>query len=295
MFFRIWDYPIKEQYGTILLAINGSEPVKNAKEGFRKVNEHENADFAFIHDSSEIKYELTRNCNLTEVGEVFAEQPYAIAIQQGSHFAVSSYSAKIFFQQQFYLTNLQDELSYALLELQKDRFFEDLKAKYWNMSRIKACSVNEEQEGISLESLGGVFIATLFGLGLAMVTLVLEIIYYRRKYSAMHRFSEITKVKPASGTSIKQLLPKKKSKKRIAVWHTSTSKRDNSPEHKTPPPAFDAIKFRGKRVPPSITLGGQEFKPRRGGQHQLSESLDSAEYRKEGIPNRDDELPPYTE
>nr|QKN21273.1 ionotropic receptor [Bactrocera dorsalis] len=273
--YRIWDYPIKEQYGTILLAINGSEPVKNAKEGFRKVNEHENADFAFIHDSSEIKYELTRNCNLTEVGEVFAEQPYAIAIQQGSHFA--------------------DELSYALLELQKDRFFEDLKAKYWNMSRIKACSVNEEQEGISLESLGGVFIATLFGLGLAMVTLVLEIIYYRRKYSTMQRFSEITKVKPASGTSIKQLLPKKKSKKRIAVWHTSTSKRDNSPEHKTPPPAFDAVKFRGKKVPPNITLGGQVFKPGRAGQRQLSESLDSAEYRNEGIPNRDDELPPYTE
>lgn len=43
------------------------------------------ADFAFIHDSSEIKYELSRNCNLTEVGEVFAERPYAVAVQQGSH------------------------------------------------------------------------------------------------------------------------------------------------------------------------------------------------------------------
>ncbi|XP_053946392.1 glutamate receptor ionotropic, kainate 2 [Anastrepha ludens] len=273
--YRIWDYPIKEQYGTILLAINGSEPVKDAKEGFRKVNEHENADFAFIHDSSEIKYELTRNCNLTEVGEVFAEQPYAIAIQQGSHFA--------------------DELSYALLELQKDRFFEELKAKYWNTSRIKACSVNEEQEGISLESLGGVFIATLFGLGLAMVTLVLEIFYYRRKYSAMRRFNEITKVKPASTSSLKQLVQKKKPKKRIAIWHTA--KRDNSAEHTTPPPAFDAIKFRGKKVPHSITLGGEEFKPRKGGLRRLSDSLDSVNYAtKEGIPaNRDDELPPYTE
>lgn len=47
--------------------------------------ESENAEFAFIHDSSEIKYEVTKNCNLTEVGEVFAEQPYAIAVQQGSH------------------------------------------------------------------------------------------------------------------------------------------------------------------------------------------------------------------
>lgn len=65
-------------------------PVADAEEGFRKVNEREGADYAFIHDSSEIKYEITMNCNLTEVGEVFAEQPYAVAVQQGSHLAVNS-------------------------------------------------------------------------------------------------------------------------------------------------------------------------------------------------------------
>lgn len=94
IFLRIWDYPIKEQYGHILLAINSSIPVKDTEEGFRKVNEHENADFAFIHDSSEIKYEITKNCNLTEVGEVFAEQPFAIAVQQGSHLAVRYYYSR---------------------------------------------------------------------------------------------------------------------------------------------------------------------------------------------------------
>lgn len=52
---------------------------------FAQVQESENAEFAFIHDSSEIKYYVTKNCNLTEVGDVFAEQPYAIAVQQGSH------------------------------------------------------------------------------------------------------------------------------------------------------------------------------------------------------------------
>lgn len=86
--YSVWDYPIKEQYGRILLAINSSMPVRDAVEGFRIVNERENADYAFIHDSSEIKYEITLNCNLTEVGEVFAEQPYAVAVQQGSHLAV---------------------------------------------------------------------------------------------------------------------------------------------------------------------------------------------------------------
>lgn len=83
--YRVWDYPIKEQYGHILLAINDSNPVLNAEEGFKNVNDHIDADYAFIHDSSEIKYEISRNCNLTEVGDVFAEKPYAVAVQQGSH------------------------------------------------------------------------------------------------------------------------------------------------------------------------------------------------------------------
>lgn len=87
--FRVWDYPIREQYGHILLAINTSNPVADAAEGFRKVNEHLNADFAFIHDTAEIRYAISRNCNLTEVGEAFAEQPYAIAIQQGSYLQVN--------------------------------------------------------------------------------------------------------------------------------------------------------------------------------------------------------------
>ncbi|XP_047039260.1 glutamate receptor ionotropic, kainate 5 [Helicoverpa zea] len=159
--YRVWDYPIREQYGHILLAINASEPVPDAKTGFQQVNEHTDADFAFIHDSAEIKYEVTRNCNLTEVGEVFAEQPYAIAVQQGSR--------------------LQEELSRALLELQKERFLEQLAGKYWNESARQACPDADESEGITLESLGGVFIATLFGLGLAMITLAWEVFYYKRK------------------------------------------------------------------------------------------------------------------
>lgn len=70
------------------MAINESNPVINASEGFRQVKEHLNADYAFIHDSAEVKYEISQSCDLTEVGEVFAEQPYALAIQQGSQLQV---------------------------------------------------------------------------------------------------------------------------------------------------------------------------------------------------------------
>ncbi|XP_034948980.1 ionotropic receptor 25a [Chelonus insularis] len=159
--YRVWDYPIKEQYGHILQTINSVGPVNSTAEGFRKVLESENAEFAFIHDSAEIKYEVTRDCNLTEIGEVFAEQPYAVAVQQGSH--------------------LQEEISRTILDLQKNRFFETLSGKYWNSSLKGKCSAVDESEGITLESLGGVFIATLFGLVIAMLTLAGEVLYHRRK------------------------------------------------------------------------------------------------------------------
>ena len=74
---------------------------KDAKDGFQRVLDDEEGTFAFIHDAAEIRYEYYNNCNFTEVGEAFAEQPYAVAVQQGSH--------------------LQEEISKVILELQKDR------------------------------------------------------------------------------------------------------------------------------------------------------------------------------
>ncbi|KAG7160957.1 Ionotropic receptor 25a-like 3, partial [Homarus americanus] len=158
--YRVWDYPIKEQYTHILQVIQESGPVERAKFGFEKVLKDKNGEFAFIHDASEIRYEVYHNCLLTEVGEPFAEQPYAIAVQQGSH--------------------LQDEISRAILELQKDRYFEALSAQFWNSSARGSCPNDNDSEGITLQSLGGVFIATLIGLALAMIALAAEVLYYKR-------------------------------------------------------------------------------------------------------------------
>ncbi|XP_022208624.2 uncharacterized protein LOC111065005 [Drosophila obscura] len=239
--FRIWDYPIKEQYGHILLAINSSGPVMDARQGFANVDAHENADYAFIHDAAEIKYEITRNCNLTEVGEVFAEQPYAVAVQQGSH--------------------LGDELSYAILELQKDRFFEELKARYWNQSNLRNCPLSEDQEGITLESLGGVFIATLFGLVLAMITLGLEVVYFKKRNDTLEA-QAITQVKPirAATDTDAETAPVTATKK--GAWHIPLDVHRSAKI--TPPPSFEAATFRGKKVPPKVMLGDGKFKPRLG-------------------------------
>ena len=43
MEYRVWDYPIKEQYGHILQAITQVGPVANSKEGFQKVQKTRHA------------------------------------------------------------------------------------------------------------------------------------------------------------------------------------------------------------------------------------------------------------
>ncbi|CAH1407823.1 unnamed protein product [Nezara viridula] len=159
--FRVWDYPIKEQYGHILNAIEKAGPVENLQEGLRKVIESEQAEFALIHDLLELKYHVFKNCNLTLIGEPFAEQPYAVAVQQGSH--------------------LNEEISRRILDLQRERFFEATASKYWNSTIKSKCDNVDEDEGITLESLGGVFIATLVGLFIALLTLGAEVWYHKKK------------------------------------------------------------------------------------------------------------------
>ena len=52
-----------------------------------------------------------------------------------------------------------------------------LAGKYWNNTLRSLCPVLDDSEGITLRSLGGVFIATLVGLGIAMLVLIVEVIF----------------------------------------------------------------------------------------------------------------------
>ena len=53
--YRVWDYPIREQYTHVLRVIEETGPVEKEEEGFRKVLESESGDFAFIHDAARIR------------------------------------------------------------------------------------------------------------------------------------------------------------------------------------------------------------------------------------------------
>ena len=49
--------------------------------------------------------------------------------------------------------------------------------KYWNNTLRSLCPVLDDSEGITLRSLGGVFIATLVGLTIAMFVLIVEVTF----------------------------------------------------------------------------------------------------------------------
>ena len=73
----------------------------------------------------------------------------------------------------------------------KDRYFESLQSRYWNSSAQNDCPVLDDSEGITLQSLGGVFIATLIGLGLALITLAVEVVLQKKKESSKVRASHV--------------------------------------------------------------------------------------------------------
>lgn len=85
--------------------------------------------------------------------------------------------------------------------------------------------------------LGGVFIATLFGLALAMVTLAGEVIYYRRKRKigdlAQQQQKTLTVVKPPKtitfGTTFKPAVTMDKNMPRVTLYPRARNRLHNFP------------------------------------------------------------------
>lgn len=53
--YRVWDYPIREQYTHVLQVLKDTGPVESSDAGFKKVLSHTDGDFALIHDAARIR------------------------------------------------------------------------------------------------------------------------------------------------------------------------------------------------------------------------------------------------
>lgn len=59
-----------------------------------------------------------------------------------------------------------------------DRFTETLKDKWWK-KRLQCSKIEDQQDGISIANIGGVFIVILVGIGLAIITLIFEYFWFK--------------------------------------------------------------------------------------------------------------------
>ncbi|KAF8790580.1 Ionotropic receptor 25a like protein [Argiope bruennichi] len=161
----VWDYPVSDKYTKIWWTMKETGMPKTFDEGIEKVlaSKGSQEGFAFIADSTQVKYAVMINCELIAVGSEFSRKPLALAVQQGSP--------------------LKDQLSSAILKLLNQRKLEGLKEKWWNKNPFKKeCDDSEQQsDGISIANIGGVFIVIFIGVVLAVVTLIVEYFLYKKK------------------------------------------------------------------------------------------------------------------
>ncbi|XP_078051605.1 ionotropic receptor 25a-like isoform X2 [Augochlora pura] len=181
----VWDYPVSDKYTKMLQAMEEAGFPASIEEALQRVRrQNSNNEFAYIEDSTTIKYLTMTNCDLIQVGEDFSRKPYAIAVQQGSP--------------------LKDQFNNAILQLLNKRKLEKLKDKWWkkNPERKDCDAENSQSDGISIHNIGGVFVVIFLGIIFACLTLIFEYWYYRHraKITKIDRISppkgKVTKVKP---------------------------------------------------------------------------------------------------
>ncbi|XP_077522313.1 ionotropic receptor 25a [Amblyomma americanum] len=175
----VWDYPVSDKYTKIWWTMQEANMPTEFEEGVRRVKESKGSQegFAFIADSTRVKYATMTNCDLVSVGSEFSRKPLALAVQQNSP--------------------LKDQLSSAILKLLNQRRLEGLKETWWNKNPARVtCDDSERQsDGISIRNIGGVFIVIFIGVVMACITLAIEYCYYKNRKPN----SKVVAVKEYSG------------------------------------------------------------------------------------------------
>ncbi|ESP03952.1 hypothetical protein LOTGIDRAFT_156555 [Lottia gigantea] len=152
----VFDYPLGDPFQTINTNIKKTGVLKNSQEGLKKVLAE---NFAMIHESPMLQYEMNQDCRLMAVGKQFSTKYYAFALPQRS-----------------FLTKL---ISKTILDMQSGVIFDSLKEKWWKGSNSsQECTDVDESDGLTFSTMGGIFLVMVFGIGLGLLVLLIETIYH---------------------------------------------------------------------------------------------------------------------
>ncbi|XP_023339114.1 glutamate receptor ionotropic, kainate 2 [Eurytemora carolleeae] len=156
-FFRDSKIPTYSRMASFMESQKPSVFTKSNNEGVNRVVSSDET-YAFLMESNSIQYQIERNCDLIQVGGLLDSKGYGIAFTPGSPYRIP--------------------ISSAILQLQEAGRLHVLKNRWWKQRRgggkcdmaLKKDTANE----LSLDSVGGVFVILIAGMGIACLISVLE-------------------------------------------------------------------------------------------------------------------------
>uniref|UniRef100_A0A7I4XTQ7 Glutamate receptor ionotropic, kainate 2 n=1 Tax=Haemonchus contortus TaxID=6289 RepID=A0A7I4XTQ7_HAECO len=144
--------------------------VKDNREGVERVVRR---NFAYLMESTSLEFEVSQNCNLTQIGGVLGSKGYGIALQKKSEWT--------------------DRISRQILLYQKRGIIEMKKSKWWR-SKGATCTgassaVKQQRFSLSLHNVAGLFIILGAGLLFGVVTVIVELFIRCRQMAKKENIS----------------------------------------------------------------------------------------------------------
>ncbi|KIH57042.1 hypothetical protein ANCDUO_12771 [Ancylostoma duodenale] len=129
--------------------------------------------YAYLMESTSLEFEVSQNCNLTQIGGVLGSKGYGIALQKKSEWT--------------------DRISRQILLYQKRGVIEMKKTKWWR-SKGATCSgtgsaVKQQRFSLSLHNVAGLFIILGAGLLFGFGTVVIELFIRCRQLAKKENLS----------------------------------------------------------------------------------------------------------
>ncbi|XP_055333034.1 glutamate receptor ionotropic, kainate 2-like [Paramacrobiotus metropolitanus] len=148
-----------------------ADPSNFVKKGAAGVARVKNDKYAYLMESPSLEYEMSKDCDLTQIGNLLDSKGFGIATPQNSPY--------------------RDEISKAILKLQENSVLHKLKENWWKKNNSSSCdSISKPQDQASelgLANVGGVFVILIAGLILSFAVAILEFVWKARKTSMHYR------------------------------------------------------------------------------------------------------------
>ncbi len=92
---EVWEYPVSDKFGNIWRHMLEAGLPATLEDAIKRVEASPNPaeGFAFVGDSSIIRYQTMVNCEVEEIGEEFSMKLYALGLQKGDPMANNISSA----------------------------------------------------------------------------------------------------------------------------------------------------------------------------------------------------------